>query len=283
MKVYNMKYLSLAFLLIILGMGFSQVNAPAQGNWEEFKAEKKSYYATLEGSSIKNFSCLVSSSEYIRFISRIADSSYYYPLKLIWVKEGKAYYILQPFPPILSDSIHHQIILRIEELKSLLKGTLADWQQFALSTPFSEISADSRISFGKDTVSVSYNVAEDIKPTRVKKVFTRGGELGLVLWSSGDLTIATYPYYKEIENKWVCKGWRTQFYKNDEVTSGLAVSLELAKIENVWLPTRFDVIAQAKETASQRSIVQLFLKDYLFNQNFEIVSSPSDTSKAQQK
>lgn len=278
-----MKYISLVFLLVILSSGFPQVNNPGGDNWEQFKTEKKFYYAALERSAIKNFSCMVSSDEYIRFIRSVADSNYYYPLKLIWMTEGKAYYILQPFPPILSDSIQHQIITRVKELKSLLKGTLADWQHFALSTPFSDIPADARISFGKDTVSASYSVAEGTKPTRVKKVFTRGGELALVLWASGDLLIATYPFYKDMENKWVCKGWKSQFYKNDEVTSGLAVSLELAKTENVWLPTRFDIIAQAKETASRRSIIQLFLKDYIFNQQFEIVNTPSDTAKASQK
>lgn len=277
------KFIPLAFLLCIFSMGFSQINDPQGDNWEQFKKEKKTYYSTLEGSAIENFSCLVSSSEYIRFISRIADSSFYYPLKLIWMRDGRAYYILQPFPPILSDSIHHEIVVRVEELKSLLKGTLADWQQFALSSPFSDIPPDARISFGQDTVSVAFGIAEDIKKTSVKKLFTRGGELAKVLWSSGELSIVTYPFYKEVENKWVCKGWRSQFYKNGEVTSGLAVSLELAKMENAWLATRLDVIAQAKETASQRSIIQLFLKSYLFNQQFEIVKAPSDTTKSSQK
>lgn len=270
----NMKFLTLASLLLaFLNMGLSQ------NNWEEFKNEKSQFYASLETADIENFSFLISSSEYIGFIQDKADSTFFYPLKIIWTKNEKVYYIMQPFPPNLADSTKQQLTSKLEELKKVFKGTLADWQQLSLYSPFHDIPGDATISFGQDTVGISYRIEEDNNAVSIKQLFSRAGELARIIWRGEGLRIVTYPYYKEIQDKWVCQGWRTQFYNGGEITSGMAVVLGLGKFRNYWLPTQINIIAQSKAKPNQRSVVKLFLRDYIFNQKFEIVSQPSETTE----
>ena len=272
-----MKIINLSILILFVNIGI------CQQSWQQFKDDKINYYASLEQSDVKNFSCLISSSEYIRFIKDIADSTFYYPLKVVWMIEGKVYYIMQTFPPALTDSTQQQLINKVEDLKKVFKGTLSDWQQFALITPFKDIPENAIANFKQDTVGLSFTVSENNQTISLKKTFTAAGELARVVWASSDLRIATYPYYNEVENKWVCQGWKSQFYRKGEVSSGLVVGLDLNKIENVWLPNRIEIVAQSKKYPDQKSIMQLFLKNYVFNENFEVVKNPSQNSDSLQK
>lgn len=273
-----MKIITLSILIIFASIGISQQN------WQQFKDDKIRYYSTLEQSNVENFSCLISSSEYVRFIKDLADSTFYYPLKVVWTKEGKVYYIMQEFPTALTDSTkQQQLINKVEDLKKVFKGTLSDWQQFALITPFKDIPENATVNFEQDTVGISFTVSENSQIISLKKTFTAAGELARVVWASSDLKIATYPNYNEIENKWVCQGWKSQFYRDGEVSSGLVVGLELNRIENVWLPSRIEIVAQSKENPGQRSVMQLFLKNYVLNEKFEIVPKPSETSNLPKK
>jgi len=264
---------SIYFLLIFFSVGLSQQS------WEQFRNEKKGYYSTLEGSSVENFSCLVSSSDYILFINDKADSAYYFPLKVIWLKDGRTYSILQPFPPAMTDSMQARLINKVEQLKKILKGTLSDWQQLSLFTPFYDIPKNATVAFGEDTVGVSYPFTEDNKAISLNKTFTRGGQLARVRWTTSNLEIVTYPYYRALENKWVCRGWESQFYHNGEITSGLAVELELKRVDDAWLPARFQIAAQSQNNPTQKSVMLLYLKDYILNQKIEIISEPSKTSE----
>ena len=255
----------------------------AQENWQQFKAEKAKYYSTLEQVGVENFSCLISSNDYIRFINKIADSTFFYPLKIVWMKEGKVYYIMQPYPPDLSDSIQQQFLNKIEGLKKVFKGILSDWQQFSFFIPYKDIPDSAMVNFNSDTVGTSFRVSEKGTTISLKKTFTIAGELARVVWSSGDLRIATYPYYNEIEGKWVCQRWKSQFYQNGRITSGLMVSLDLEKVEKAWFPNKFEIIAQSQNNPAQKSVIQLFLKDYILNDKFEIVSTPSEQTNQQAK
>lgn len=267
----------ISFLLLLISI------TSAQENWQQFKNEKIEYYSSLDQLGVDNFSCLVTSNDYIRFIKQTADSTFYYPLKIVWIKEGKLYYIMQPFPPNSSDSTQQQLINKIEELKKVFKGILSDWQQFSFVTPFKDIPDSARIRFGVDTVSLSFSFSEGKKTISMKKTFTIAGELARVIWASRDMRITTYPYYNEIENKWVCQGWKSQFYHTGEITSGLLVTLDLEKIKKVWLPNKFEIVAQSKNSPDQKSVIQLFLKNYVLNEKFEIVSTPSDQPNQQPK
>lgn len=249
----------------------------SQDNWEQFANDKRGYYFSLENSGIENFSCLLSSSEYIRFVHEQVDSAYYYPLKIIWTKSGKIYYIMQPFPPDISDAARSQLVSRIEELKKMFQGILSDWQQFSLLSPFADIPHDASVRFGSDTVALRFQIGEDNQIFVTKKLFSRGGQLAKVEWHGEGLKIATYPYYKEVENKWLCGGWQSQFYRGGEIISGMAVILDLKRGQNIWLPTRFDIIAQTRDNPNQRSVMQLFVRNYILNEDIEILSQPTET------
>jgi hypothetical protein len=270
-----MKSLTVIFILLVV---FSR--GVSQENWNDFKEEKRGYYSSLESSGVENFSCLVSSSDYFFFISDKADSTYYFPLRVIWLKDGRTYTILQPLPPAMPDSLKGQLITQVEQLKKIFKGTLSDWQQLALFNPFEDIPESTIVSFGKDTLGISFSFTEDNENITVKKTFTRGGRLGRVRWITSDLEIRTYPYYREIESKWVCGGWKSQFYQNGEVTSGFEVALDLRRLDKVLLPIRFEIIAQSKSNRTQKSAMQLYLKDYVLNQKFEIINEPSKPTEA---
>lgn len=260
----------LIWLLLILSIGLSQ------DNWEEFKREKSEYYYSLAGAEVQNFSCLITSSEYIRYVHDKVDSAYYFPLKIIWTREGKVYYVMQPFPPGISDASREELVGRIEELKKIFKGVLPDWQQFSLFSPFSDIPQNASVRFGLDTVGVTFKISEGDEHYIAKKLFSRGGQLARVEWRGEGLRIATYPYYKEMENVWLCQGWQSQFYRDGEVSSGMAVILKLERTENLWLPREFDIIAQTSDRPEQRSVVRVYLKDYTLNENLEIIPSPGE-------
>lgn len=270
-----MKFLTtILILLVVFSRGVSQEN------WNDFKEEKRGYYSSLESSGVENFSCLVSSSDYIFFISDKADSTYYFPLKVIWLRNGRTYTILQPLPPAMPDSLKGQLINQVEQLKKIFKGTLSDWQQLALFNPFEDIPESTTVSFGKDTLGISFSFIEDNENITVSKTFTRGGQLARVRWITSDLEIRTYPYYREINNKWVCGGWKSQFYQNSDVTSGFEVALDLRRVDNVLLPIRFEIIAQSQSNRTQKSAMQLYLRDYVLNQKFEVINEPSKPTEA---
>jgi hypothetical protein len=268
-KINVIKVILLTVLFFNIGL--------SQDDFFEFRLQKEGYYHFVDQKQVKNFSCLVSSSIYINFIKDHADSSYYYPLKVLWNAGGSVYYIMQPFPDNLDENMQKKVVQHVQMLKQVFTGVLLDWQQFCLFSPFLNIAEDAETNFGADTVSFSYSVVKDGQAAKIKKVFGLGGKLLQVVWRSGDMKIITNPSYGEADNKWLCYGWDSQIYQRDQISSAMTVGLELVFLKETWLPVRFDILAQTKEEPDKRTLSSIFFKDYIINEEFEVVAPPTES------
>jgi hypothetical protein len=243
-------------------------------DWDDFVTQHEMYYANVNRTDILNFSCLISSNSYIDFIKLKADSTYYYPLKIVWTREGKVFYIMLPFPEGSNDELQKAIPEKVKNLKKLFTGTLLDWQQLCLYSPFKDIPKNARIKFRGDTIGVSYKIYHEDKIVKLKKTFTKVGLLLRVIWESGNMKIITYPSYDNVLDKWLCFGWDSQIYNNGEIVSGMTVGLELVNLSGFWLPTRFDILVQTTSDSNQKSLSSLYFKNHILNENFELIEPP---------
>lgn len=245
----------------------------ADENWNGFKTEHEKYYHFLEQTDIQNFTCFYTTDAYIKYITKVADSSYIYPLKLIWTREGKTYYILEPYPQTTDNKQRQKILEKIQMTKSQFQGFYLDWLNFLVASPFADIPDDAQIQSVEDTLEVTY-ASDGKKNVFVTKLFLPSGQLLKVIVDSGTEKIVDYPKYTEVENKWLCAGWDTQIYRGSEISSGMATRLEIRKIKNYWLPVRVDIIVQTADKPNEKYVSEIFLKGYVFNTPLKILPSP---------
>ena len=259
-------------LIILSSPLWSQDEAP---NWETFKTEAEGYQYSLESSGIENFTCLMSADFYVNFAKfNNFDSSYYYPLRFIWTRDHDSYFVLQPLPD-LPDSTRRQTYSQIQQLKNLCSQIFVYWKRFAVKSPFSDIPDNATVNFSPDTVGVDFQVAATQGNISVNRTFTRGGQLGRVIISDTHGTRSIdYPYYQENGGKWINVGWASQTYEQDTVVSGASVSLEFTKAGELFLPNKFKIMAQELKSAERQSFVDVYLKDFVLNEELEIVAEP---------
>jgi hypothetical protein len=256
----------------------------AQTTYKEFRQQTINYYHNILNDDVKNFSCLITSATYIDFIKQYADSNFYYPLKIIWMNDGSSYYEVQPFPA-LGDSLQKQVYARAQALKNLWSYIFPDLNKFVFYQPFQEIPDTAGIEVKNDTVSVFFEVKEGQKDIRSRQTFTKGGMLGRVVWYVGDRKEVYFPTYKEMGDKWICLGWDGQVYQNGEVKSGLRTSIVYLEQNGKFLPEQINIIVQSRdENGKPRTNTRiLFLKDFKFNQDVRVITTPTDSTNTGQK
>ncbi len=250
-----------------------------QETLQDFKQRIQDYYHVIGKPEIKNFTCQLSADFYINFIREYADSSYYYPLKFIWTADKGSYFIRHPLPEAIAqnDSLRRQALMRMLELKSYFKVVFPDWEIYSIRPPLWDIPENAVAQFGPDTVGISFREGDPALSFRVKETYTRGGLLARFIWESDSQKVVNLPVYDEIAGKWVCIGWKNQVYQGDFISSGMAVQMALGLQEQIIVPSEFRINAQAKKSPGGEvipSALVLYLKDYSFNENIEIVEEP---------
>jgi hypothetical protein len=234
-------------------------------SWDTFKQKAKPYYYYLMASNIKNFSCYLSTQNYINFFKQWGETVNTYPLKFIWTRSGKIYYILQPFPETVTDTERPKILEKVQLMKNQFHGFYLDWLNYLIISPLDDIPAGTEAIFRNDSVFVSYETDEPGIRTIVRKRFFRSGRLLSFEVETSSEMVVNYPIYEEVEGKWLCAGWDTQIYVDDQIKSGLSTKLELKKIQNEWFPVRANVLVQTIEKPGEKFISTIFLKAYEFN------------------
>lgn len=258
----------------------------AQDSWPAFEKQARRYYHVIADSSVQNFSCKFTYGVYINFLKGKSDSSYYYPLKLIWTRDHGSYFVLQPLPPQLNDSLRREALTRIQALQNLFKSILADWEELCIKGPLEGISPQARIQFQGDTVSVTTVLGEGEEKGLESKTFTRAGQLGRFVWRYGEKKVINYPVYQEHEGRWLCTGWNNQSYAGSEILNGWAVRMEFSRPQRIYWPIRMDVVAQGRNPENQEIRTKayvLFLKDFVINENIEVLLQPDTTTSSQQQ
>jgi hypothetical protein len=262
------------YFIIFLLVAFNTQMWAAE-DWQEFKQNHEKFYYYLEQTDVQNFSCLFTTDTYISFIKEIADSSYTYPLKLIWTREGTSYYILEPYPQPVDSKQRQRMMQKIQMTKTQFQGFYLDWINFLILSPFADVPESARIKFQGDTVLVDYQTEDESGKVSIKKTFLSSGRLLKIAIDSPTGEILNYPKFVEKENKWLCNGWDTQIMKGDFVTSGLATRVEVSKIGDYWVPVRADVLVQTADKPGERFISEIFLKNYVFNIPLQKLPSPN--------
>lgn len=246
----------------------------AQEDWNSFRDQSRTYYHIIGTPEVTNFTCQLSADYYIDFVKSFADSSFYYPLKYIWTREADHYFVLQPLPENLSDSLRRETLMRIQELKNLFNGIVVDWYKYGIRTPLDDIPNDARVQYSRDTVSVFYAYRENGQSVSVRETYSRGGQLGRVIWKTGTQKVITYPLFELVENKWLCVGWNTQRFENNTILSGVAVRMQLVKGGQHYYPTRIDIVVQTRENPNQQVLTSIYVKDFTLNEPIEVLSAP---------
>ncbi|UCE74820.1 MAG: hypothetical protein JSV56_03720, partial [Methanomassiliicoccales archaeon] len=223
------------------------------------------YYHYLMASEVQNFNCYITTQNYINFMKEKGDTVNTYPLKFIWTRSGKIYYVLQPFPGMENDTERPKILEKIQLLKNQFHGFYLDWLNYLIISPLDDIPAGTEAVFKGDSVFVSYATAEDGIQTTVRKWFLPSGRLISFEVETQSQKVVSYPDYQEVDGKWLCIGWDTQIFEDNEVNSGLSTKLELQKTQNAWFPARVEVLVQTIEKPDERYISTLYLKSYDFN------------------
>jgi len=246
-------------VLLFIFPGHSQNQ---QETWDTFKKKAKPYYSYLMAGNIQNFSCYISTQTYINFLKEKADTVNTYPLKFIWTRGGKIYYVLQPFPDMENEDERPKFLQKIQLMKNQFHGFYLDWLNFLIISPLDDIPKGIDAVFKGDSVFVSYVTADQ---ATVRKRYFRSGKLISFEVETQSEKVVNYPEYREIEGKWLCAGWDTQIYVNDKIRSGLSTRLELRKIQNEWFPIRADVFVQTVEKPGEKFVSTFFFKTYEFN------------------
>ncbi len=247
-------------------------------NWNVFRVRAEKFYTYINHGDLNNFSFYFSSSTFVDFVRQLGDTTDYYPLKFVWTRQGNYYFILRPVPSVVDTNTYRLYMTRANELKQLFRGLLLDWEKFFVNSPFQDIPEDAQVHWGKDTVSVSFWFEEGDKRLFMKRTFFRNGLLARDLWRDGEARVINYPVYREVDGRWVCYGWDTQVQQGDSIVSGLAVRADVQKIGQHWLPLRLDVTAQSSKYPGRRSTTSIFLKNFLFNEDIEVVKTPTSRS-----
>ena len=260
-------------IFLCMATGFSQETL------ESFKKRTENYYHYLTTADVNNFTCKISSGRFINFIKNKADSSFYYPLKFIWTRDGGSYYVLQPFPQ-LSDSLRREALTQAQLLKNLFGDLFFDLQKFYIKHPTAQIAVNATLTFSADTIFIS---ATNEKQATLVETYTRGGQLGRAAWKFADQQVVSYPMFTELENKWICLGWQNQVYEGMNIVSGTAAQLEYAPAQGRLLPTRISLLLQQRKNPDAKVAAgsyTIYIKDFVFNENITELPAPETSGSA---
>jgi hypothetical protein len=264
----------LSLLAVVLCVG--SVAAQTEEKWDDFKQKVNRYSYSLENDTeVQNFSCLFTTSTYVDFIKENKyDSTFVYPLKLIWTRPGKVYYILLPYPEMSDEKSHPKVLSSIQAVKGQFKGFLSDWLGFLVYSPVSDIPEDALVTFAPDTIQVQYTSGEGALQAKVMKLFLPSGKLIKVSVMSRQNKVVNFPLFTENEGKWICTGWDSQIYQGGKISSGIASRLELQKVQGYWVPSRVDMLVQSTAKPEEKFLSTIFLKNYIFDLELQELQEP---------
>jgi len=267
------RIVTITLMLLMVG------SASAQQDWPTFKKNSQELYHYVADDQVTNFSFLLSSRSYIEYVKQQADSNFYYPLKAIWVKDRGSFYVLQPLPE-QADSLRRSTLTSIQLLKNFYGDVQIDWLKFLFRSPLTDMADNLNAVFMNDTVSVTTLFPNEETINYERRTFTAGGQLGRIILDMKGMRAITTPYYQEVNKKWICIGWMSQVYREGEVTSGMQVSVQYSKSEEKIVPETVVTTIQNISEPDASSSITLYLKDFAFNEPFEVLDPDEQETPA---
>ena len=154
MKFFKLYYLTIFMFLQIS----SNFQLAADEKWEAFKQEfqKSIYYTGKE--TLQNFSCYISTDSYLKYLEQNNDTVHTYPLKFIWMKGNKTFYILQPYDNMGDEQKSSKILKQVKLVRKRFEEFNNYWQQFGINSPTEDIPDSAEIIYSADSTVVSYSL-----------------------------------------------------------------------------------------------------------------------------
>jgi hypothetical protein len=268
----TLKILYWPFLLLSLISIYLQVRA--DDRWEEFKTEfqKSNYY--LETERIQNFTCYITTDAYLKFSEHSEDSVHHYPLKFVWMKGDKTFFILQPYENMNNEQKNREVLEQIKNIKSEFQEFFYYWQLTAINSPVNNVADSAEFRFTSDSMMISYLLEDSNEEQKILKIFSSTGPLEKLQISSEEQTVIVRPEYLKLKDKNICNGWRTQIFQDSLVIEEIITRLELETIGSFQLPKRVELDILPPETSFQEKRSVIFIGGFEFDLPFLEIKAP---------
>ena len=251
--------------LLLLSIISIFLQLKADDRWEEFKTEfnKSNFY--LETERIQNFTCYITTDSFLNFSKQSADSVHRYPLKFVWMKGGKTFYILQPYDHMIDEQKSGETLEQIKNIKSEFQDFFYYWQFTAINSPVNNVPDSAEFRVTPDSLMCSYLLEDSNGKKKILKIFSSTGFLEKLQISSNDQTVIVRPEYLKLEGKNFCNGWRTQIFQDSLVIEEIITRLKLEKIGSFQLPKRVELEILQPETSFEENRSVIFIGGFEFD------------------
>ena len=249
-----------------------QPEAGAQVQEAEFFERVEQTYYTLDKTDLKNFSVWVTSNTFNEQLKELEQDGYF-PLDFICVNPDKMFFIKRALPAGTDSTVGRSLEASQLSTQKELKAILVDWQRFYGSHPLSQLPPEYTFTVRNDTVHISYSTEEQGNLIDVNLYFGINGRCLkiITLFRDRDEVIYTYPEYRILRNKKLCKGWTVQIEKGGEIQSGFNVKVAAQSVENYILPQKIIMQLQTLESDNQLYVREYFLRNVRVNRDLQIM------------
>jgi hypothetical protein len=237
----------------------------ADDRWDDFKNEFENSNYYLETEKIQNFTCFIATDSYLNFSEQSEDSVHHYPLKFVWMRGDKTFYILQPYENLTNEKKNRQVLEQIKNIKSEFQEFFYYWQLTAINSPVNNVPDSAEFRFTSDSLMCSY-LFEDLNgKKKILKIFSSTGPLKKYQKSSEEQTVTVRPEYLRLDDKNVCNGWRTEIFQDSLLLKEIITRLELKTIGSFRLPKRVELEILHPDTSFQQKRSVIFIRGFEFD------------------
>jgi hypothetical protein len=268
-RIFQIPFL---FLLILMVSPFAYVEntEPTQ------KPEINSYYY-LKNQQLHNFSCFISTDYFGQFQENQGDTSQVFPLKVVWTRNGKLYYILQSFNG-QNDVLNHQKLMKeVLNVRRQFQEFYHNWEDFLISSPLANLPDSVKYSQNGDTIMVKFQPVSSQKYKEMMLKISVNGMLISRQERQSHEKVITWPLYQSREEGQVCLGWDSELFKNDSLIKKSTVRLTFLQNMPFLVPSQADIkTVFPGDSSTQRTV--LYFQHYEFNFPLQELEVP-DSSK----
>jgi hypothetical protein len=249
------------FLLMLILVIFSVL--PAENPETSSKPEISSYYY-LKNHQLQNFSCFISTDKFRQFQEEQGDTIQTSPLKVVRTRNGKLYYVLQPFDGQDGAMNQEKFMEEVLQVRQQFQEFYDDWEYFLISSPLSNVPDSVKRSQSGDTLTVKYRPESSNKDDEITLKITINGLLMMRQERLPQQKRITRPVYQSREEGQVCVGWDSELFKKDSLIEKSTVQLTLSQNMPFPVPLQADIKAVFPEDSSTRETA-LYFHHYEFN------------------
>jgi hypothetical protein len=193
------------------------------------------------------------------------DTVHTYPLKFIWMKGNKTFYILQPYDNMGDEQKSSEILKQVSHVRERFQEFYNYWQHFGINSPTNDIPDSAEIIYSSDSIVVSYSLDEKQEKNNIRKIYSKIGSLKKMKEITDHREIITRPQYTVWEEKYVCNGWRTQIFLDHILSKEIITRLELDSVGSHQVPARVIIDSLKLGIISEKVRSVIYIKEYEFD------------------